>query len=107
MNESEYIAEVKKIRNECRKMLQKLWNDYAIEHNPVKIGDVINVGADNIKVDKIWVAQIRERAHPFCVYSGPLLTKKGEPYKRGERRDVFQGAIKTINGEAIDHETPA
>jgi hypothetical protein len=105
MNESEYIAEVKKIKIECRARLKALWNDFALEHNRIKVGDIVGFSGYNVIVDKIEVSEPVNWSYPNCKYLGRVLTKKGVPHKNGKQESFGASHIQTVNGEVYDHET--
>jgi len=75
--------------------------EYAYVNSIVKIGDVIKDHRISIKVDHISIYRDIS-GYPCCSYTGSLLTKKGEPFKTGERDSIVQCNLWSINGEPYD-----
>ena len=86
------------LQRECNDKIMELRKQYAIERNPVKVGDIVTDHYHTIRVEKmsIWGHPI-----PFMLYRGTELTKQGVPKKRQPVRDnpAFQSNVKSINGE--------
>ena len=87
MNIEEYRNKVEEIENENRKDLERFAMEYAMSHNKVKVGDIITDHMGSICVEKI---SYRSHGIPRCIYHGCCYTKKGNPYKSGEKRWVYQ-----------------
>ena len=88
---------------EYEKQKEQLETEYAQEHNPVKIGDIVTDHYHTIRVENMSVY-----GHPIpCMrYTGIAMTKKGVPAKRQPvpREPVFQEYMKTINGNIYQYE---
>ena len=88
---------------EYEKQKEQLETEYAQEHNPVKIGDIVTDHYHTIKVESMAICGY---PIPFMKYFGPEVTKNGTPWKRQprEQRPVFQEYMKTINGNIYQYE---
>lgn len=78
---------------------QELDKQYALENNPVKIGDIVTDHYHTIKVESMM--QTTSCEVPQMKYYGTELKKDGKPKKVQPRtkEPVFQRNIKKINGE--------
>lgn len=94
MNREEFEARRKLIKKQCNEDIKKLANEYAIEHNPVNIGDIVTDHMGSIKVERIGVYLTRIYAHPSCFYIGTCCTKAGYYLKSGGMRRVNQNNLK-------------
>ena len=84
-----YIAQIRELRKE-----------YAIEHNPIKVGDIITDHYHTIKVESMVVyveSYYYTNNIPYIRYKGVELTKKGVPKKHQQYTTMAQPDIKTIN----------
>jgi hypothetical protein len=95
MTKEEYKSKVIEINNDCELKLKSLAKEYALSNNPYKIGDVVADNSKTIKIEKIQFTLGGLQSTPECVYTGIELTKKGEPYKNGNKRSVYQSNIIT------------
>ena len=88
---------------ECDDKKTALRIQFALEHNPVKVGDIVADHSRTIRVEKMSVFG---HPIPFMIYTGITMTKKGVPAKRQPipREQVCQCNIKTINGEPYSYE---
>ena len=86
------------LQRECNDKQMELRKQYAIEHNPVKVGDIVTDCFRTIRVEKM---SIFGHPVPFMLYHGTELTKQGVPKKRQPVPDnpAFQSYIESINGE--------
>ncbi len=86
------------LRRECNDKQMELRNQYAIEHNPVKVGDIVTDHYHTIRVEKM---SMYGHPVPYMVYHGTELTKQGVPKKRQPVPDnpAFQNNVESINGE--------
>lgn len=87
------------LQRECNDKQMELRKQYAIEHNPVKVGDIITDHYHTIKVKKI--SMYGRHPVPYMKYTGIELTKQGEPKKRQPipPNPVFQCDVVSINGK--------
>ena len=92
------------IQNESNAKQFLLLNQYATEHNPVKIGDVITDHFHTIRVEKMCIST-KWTSVPIMRYRGTELTKQGLPKKRQPVPvlPVFQNNIVSINGEPYNY----
>ena len=86
------------LQHECDDKQKNLRKQYAIEHNPVKIGDVVTDHYHTIRVETM---NFYGHPVPSMVYRGTELTKQGVPKKRQPVpcNPAFQSNVKSINGE--------
>jgi hypothetical protein len=63
-----------------------LIKEYCLANNPYKVGDVFTDHLGSILIEYIKFS-IYDKC---CAYNGVELTKKGEPNKRGTRRNAWQ-----------------
>lgn len=86
------------LRRECNDKQMELRKQYAIEHNPVKVGDIVTDHYHTIRVEKM---SMYGHPVPYMVYRGTELTKQGVPKKRQPVPDnpAFQNNVESINGE--------
>lgn len=86
------------MQRECNENMNLLKRQYAVEHNPVKIGDIISDHYHTIKVETMSVYGF---PIPYMKYNGTIMTKKRVPAKRQplSPEPVFQNNIVEINGE--------
>jgi hypothetical protein len=91
------------LQRECNDKQSELRKQYAIEHNPVKVGDIVTDHYHAIRVEKM---SIYGHPIPFMRYQGTELTKQGVPKKRQPVPDnpAFQNHVKSINGEPYKYE---
>ena len=86
------------LQRECNDKQSELRKQYAIEHNPVKMGDIVTDHYHTIRVEKM---SFYGHPIPIMLYRGTELTKQGVPKKRQPMPDnpTFQNNVKSINGE--------
>ena len=93
----------KELHDKCMALQQEyddkkseLREQYAIEHNPVKVGDIVTDHYHTIRVEEMSVY-----GHPIPAmrYTGTELTQKGVPKKHQpwKPNPVFQHSIRIIN----------
>lgn len=94
------------LKNEYLTQIRELRKEYAIEHNPIKVGDIITDHYHTIKVESM-VAFVESHYYnndiPYIRYKGVELTKKGVPKKRQQDNIMAQPNIKTINNKPYDY----
>lgn len=91
------------LQQECDNKKMELRRQYAFEHNPVKVGDIVTDHYHTIRVEKM---SFYGHPIPFMRYQGTELTKQGVPKKRQPVpcNPVFQNYVKSINGEPYKYE---
>ncbi len=106
MNRKELLQKCKEIEKECANNILDLRKQYAIEHDPVKIGDIVTDHYHTIKVEKKFFKIEFTTALLMMGYQGVELTKKGTPKKIQPypKNPVYQKCIKTINGEPYKYD---
>ena len=67
------------LQRDCTEKQNELRRQYAAEHNPVKIGDIITDHYHTIRVENM---SMYGHPVPYVMYTGIELTKQGEPKKR-------------------------
>lgn len=91
------------MQRECNENMNLLKRQYALEHNPVKIGDIITDHFHTIKVETMRVYGF---PIPYMQYDGTKMTKKGVPAKRQPLfpDPVYQNNIVEINGNPYTYD---
>jgi hypothetical protein len=91
------------VQKECQDKQTALRIQFALEHNPVKVGDIVTDHYHTIRVENMSFCGY---PIPHMRYTGIAMTKKGVPAKRqpSPREPVFQGNIETINGKPYTYE---
>ena len=91
------------LQRECNDKQSELRKQYAIEHNPVKVGDIVTDHYHTIRVEKM---SLYGHPIPFMRYQGTELTKQGVPKKRQPVPDnpAFQSNVESINGKPYKYE---
>ena len=91
------------LQRECNDKQFDLRKQYAIEHNPVKVGDIVTDHYHTIRVEKI---SLYGHPIPFMRYRDTELTKQGVPKKRQPVPDnpAFQSNVESINDEPYKYE---
>ena len=86
------------LQRECNDKQMELRKQYAIEHNPVKVGDIVADHYHTIRVEKMT---FYGHPIPFMLYRGTELTKLGVPkkYQPAPGNPAFQSDVKSINGK--------
>jgi hypothetical protein len=93
MEISEYIEKKRELTEQHDRDMVKLNREYALSNNTVKVGDTVKSNRVAIIVDNIRIGRIYRTEEPCCVYFGVMLTKKGRPYKSGERNSIWQNDV--------------
>ena len=103
MTAKEFQKKRMALQQECDDKQKELRKQYAIEHNPVKVGDIVTDHYHTIRVEKM---SIYGHPVPYMVYQGTELTKQGVPKKRQPKPDnpAFQNNVKSINGKPYKYE---
>lgn len=98
MTAKELQEKCRALQRECNDKQMELRKQYAIEHNPVKVGDIVTDHYHTIQVEKM---SFYGRPTPFMLYRGIELNKQGVPKKRQpvSANPVSQNNVKSINGE--------
>ena len=86
------------LQRECNDKQEQLKQQYALEHNPAKVGDIITDHYHTIRVENM---KVTGHPVPYMRYSGIELTKQGEPKKRQPvpRNPVHQCNLQIVNGK--------
>ena len=86
------------LQRECNDRQSELRKQYAIERNPVKMGDIVTDHYHTIRVEEM---SFYGYPIPIMVYRGTEITKQGVPKKRQPvpSHPAFQSNVKSINGE--------
>jgi hypothetical protein len=86
------------LQRECEDKQMELRRQYAIEHNPVKVGDIVTDHYHTIRVEKMGFYGY---PIPSMRYQGTELTKQGIPKKRQpvQENPAFQKNVISINGK--------
>ena len=86
------------LQRECNDKQMELRKQYAIEHNPVKVGDIVTDHYHTIRVERM---SLYGSPIPYMRYGGTELTKQGVPKKRQPvpENPAYQVNVESINGE--------
>jgi hypothetical protein len=103
MNPEELTKQCKALQRECEEKQSALRLQFAQEHNPVKVGDIVTDHYHTIRVENM---NVYGHPIPYMFYTGIVMTKKGVPSKRQpwSHDPVFQYNIKAINGQPYSYE---
>lgn len=94
MNIEEFKKKIKSIDDEAKTKKKVVCVEYAMSHNSVATGDVIEDHIGRIKVEKINVQIPSFQSVPVCVYFGVEMTKNGNRSKKDKKRWVYQSNLK-------------
>lgn len=100
MEIEEYKTKLNDIIKAQEKKRHELYYEYAMANNNVKAADIVTDHIGSVLVDKITV-HMGYGGIPECYYRGVQMTKKGIPFKSGERRFVYVKNLKSVNGKEI------
>ena len=102
MTYEELRRKCREIQKECEARQKDLKKQFALEHNPVKIGDVVTDHFHTIRVEdmKCYLMSFDPEI-PQMTYYGIELKKNGEPKKIQPRNPypVIQQRMQFINGK--------
>ena len=90
MNLSEYLDKVAEIKAASQKKIYELQLQYALEHNPYQIGDIVTDHIGSILVETISAYTDARYKEPQAMYEGRVLKKDGTPTKKEQYRVVWQ-----------------
>lgn len=94
MTKEEYNSKIKELQDDFEKKKSDVEVQYAMSNNPYNVGDILQSDFGIIlKVEKVRVARKWSDMLPECVYIGQQLTKKLEPHKRPDVRQLYQSSI--------------
>ena len=102
MTFEELTKQCKMLQKECEDKQEALRIQFAQEHNPVKVGDIVTDYYHTIRVENMSVHNF---PFPRMCYTGIVITKKGVPAKRQPCpcEPVFQDNIEAINGQPYSY----
>lgn len=104
MSKEEFLSRKKAIQEQHDELLKLLYKEFALENNPVNVGDVIKDHYKFIRVEKFTLCSSIHNT-PMLKYRGTRLTAKGEPYKREtDDNTIYQSNITEINGNPYEFE---
>ena len=103
MTPEELTNQCSALQKECNDKQVALRIQFAKEHNPVKVGDIVTDHYHTIRVENMCVYG---KPIPYMRYTGIAMTKKGVPAKRQPcpHEPVFQYNIEAINGQPYSYE---
>lgn len=98
MTANELTKGLTDIQREANDKQNELREQFAKEHNTIKVGDIITDHYHTIKVERM---NIYGYPVPFMRYYGAELTKKGEEKKRQPypQRPILQTEVRIVNGK--------
>lgn len=102
MTAKELFENIERLKQECKKQQNELRYEYASEHNPVRIGDVIT---DYIRTMRVTGMTVFGDLVPYMGYLGVELTRKGieKKHQPSNQIPVFQTHVKFINGKPYNY----
>lgn len=106
MTKQELKAARNRIRSEAKQKCRELEEQFALEHNPIKIGDVIghtSFPKKIIRVQKITVPDFGEFSTPECKYYGNVIDSNSGKEYDDVYDELFQSHIDEINGIPYKH----
>ena len=92
MTKQELSARIDAITREAEEKKHLAYKEFAKTNAKYKVGDIVSDAQDTIRVESIHFQVFNGNISIY--YWGPRLTKKGQPYKGGGKRAVFESAIK-------------
>lgn len=103
MTYEELVNQCSALQTECDDKKTALRIQFAKEHNPVKVGDIVTDHYHTIRVEQM---SVYGNPFPYMRYTGIAMTKKGVPAKRQPvpREPVYQNNIEFINGQPYSYE---
>jgi hypothetical protein len=93
MKEQEYKDKLKELEEKFIMDKKSLAKEYAFSNALLRVGENASSNTETIKIDHIKYSMGSFGSLPEVVYYGVLLTKKGEPNKRGERAGIHQSHL--------------
>lgn len=85
MDKQEFINRLSEIKQRFQKEVDELGKQYAREHNPYKVGDIISDHIGAMQIERVQVvlgAYVSVSFNePYCRYYGIQLKKDGTPLK--------------------------
>lgn len=108
MTISELISKRKEMEDEYYSQFEKISIQYADEHCPAKVGDIIRGNGGYIKVEYVRYcdvyAYLGTNCEPFCIFYGTAVNKEGTPYKSNIKKYVYPWALREVNGKKVRYE---
>lgn len=107
MTKAELRAARNKICNEAQKACRELEVQFALEHNPVKVGDVVahtTFPKKIIRVQKITVPDYGKFGTPECLYHGNIIDSNSGKEYDDLTDELHQSYINEINGISYKYE---
>lgn len=99
MTYSEYKQEKQALENDYKLKFQELNKKFAIANDDIKIGDVISVPNQSLKVERKAVT-VDYDGTPIMRYYGTLCTQSGKPRNMYFNQGGFlQTNIRKVNGK--------
>jgi len=89
MTLQDYESKITQLKDELEKNIKDLAIEYAKEHNPYSVGDIIKDHNCKIIIEKIIYTFDYNRV-PCCAYVGTKLNKDNSMNKLGKKERVYQ-----------------
>ncbi len=106
MNLIEHNRALRELRQEYNNRARRLVSGYLEEHNPIKVGDIVEDHYKRIRVEgwKVYYAKYEMQGiGGYIVYRGTRLTRGGDKMKKGASdNEMYAYNIEAINGESVD-----
>lgn len=96
MNKTEYLNKKKALSRKHENENKDLAKEFVLANARAEIGDVVTDHIGNVKVEMITPAMGFGNQWPEGVYHGTQYTKTGNPFKSGDKRNVWGGNIVSV-----------
>lgn len=103
MTKQEFDSRLKELQLEFDKKKKALFVDFALSHNTITIGDIVQDHIGCAEVIKLGI-HIRYDAYSEMRYYCIELKKDGTPKKKETMRWVYQSNIKEVNRKPYNYE---
>lgn len=108
MDKFELIKRRGALEHEYLEKYKRLSHEYADEHCPAKVGDIVRGASGWIRVERITYSGSLpisgKLTMPHCVLQGKRVLKDGTPYKNGSTGEVFPWTLREVNGKKVKYE---
>lgn len=95
MTKDEFDKKLTSLKEAYDKSVKVVWIEYAMSHNVVKEGDIIeDKKGVKIRVDSIKVSRNFEDQYTQCVYHGVILLANGKENKKRNRYSIYFSDLK-------------
>lgn len=103
MTEKEYQDAFKELMLKYENAKKELDKEFALSHNPVKIGDWVGDNCNYIRVEKMKISLRWTDIFPCLTYYGKTCKKDGTPRVHPKPEKVHQSNLLFVNGKFIEN----